>query len=177
MPKSPLSQRDWTRLRRAWEAGLSYAELARFSGLSAHAIGRHARKEGWNRDKTEPATDRAVNIDTPLNTAATLFAELSLALREGLARLSASGTENASEARERAALIRAHRKALAALIESEQFLARRPHEKKPNSKAQSHSNSQPHADSPPENSPIELNTRAALAEVTSRLERLQPDDE
>jgi len=110
MPKSPLSQRDWTRLRRAWEAGLSYAELARFSGLSAHAIGRHARKEGWNRDKTEPATDRALNIDTPLNTAATLF-------------------------------------------------------------------SQPHADSPPENSPIELNTRAALAEVTSRLERLQPDDE
>lgn len=76
-PKAGRSSVDWERVGLQFRAGLlSLREIASQNGVSAPAILKHAKKEGWERDlsakikaKAEAVVNRAV-VNTEVNNAA-----------------------------------------------------------------------------------------------------------
>lgn len=127
------------------------AVIARKHGVHVSTIRRRAIAENW--------TKQSVEDDPHASSAAHLYQELSTALRMGLARLdpSMSDAETLVTAQERAQLIRAHRRALIALVEAERGIARLS------------AQSSGHSKSP---RGVSLDLDAARAEVLSRLDRL-----
>lgn len=138
---------------------MSIAATARKHGINPTTISRRIRREGWQRDAAK---------DDPLSSAAHLYRELSEALRSGLTRLAQQSDcdeEHPGSAQERAQLIRAHRRALVALVEAERSIARLT-EGRPSRRGRA----------PPRTT---LDLDAARREVLSRLDRLaalQPEE-
>ena len=99
-------------MRRRWlRGGDSAAAIAREGGVSPATLRRRAAAEGWG--KPGDGADR-------VGRAMRLYAELGDALGAAIATLKDSPeSDEPSQAKARAELVRAHRRALAAVIEAE----------------------------------------------------------
>lgn len=143
-----ITDATWGRAREDWmSSDDSIATIASRHGMSASSLSRRAKSHGWpSRDPTDPVT-----------IARRLYADITDALRLSLRSLQ-DGEDARATASERGPLIRAHRRALIALLD-----ARKP------LKSASGSSS---ATAPDSASYPALDMEAARKDILARLARL-----
>ncbi len=112
-----ISQAQWHRIRQDWLSSLDTPKvIAARHGIGHRAVLNRASKHGW--------PERGSMADDPATIARLLYADLSAELRASLRALRDDGAlESPATATQRAPLIRAHRRALIALLDARKPLA------------------------------------------------------
>lgn len=107
-----ISQAQWHRIREDWLSCLDTPKvIAARHGISDKTLYNRATKHDW--------PERGSMADDPATIARLLYADLSAELRASLQTLREEGsTETPTTATQRAPLIRAHRRALIALLDA-----------------------------------------------------------
>lgn len=143
-------------MRDDWTACVDpVAAIAARHGLAAATVSQRARREGW--------PPRGSAVDDPVAIARRLYADITMELRASLRDLQTSDpVETPAAAAQRALLIRAHRRALIALLDTRKSLSG-PASPAPSAAAA-------------RTSPVPvLDLDAARAEILDRLARMDAD--
>lgn len=132
----PDTEPNWKRIARRWRnRSAPRAVLAQEAGVSVSALRRRARREGWGdgsnakakaqaQAKSKEALGRDCVPET-VEAARALYSSLAQALRMALDHLRAApGDPDLPKARDRAGLIKAHTRALFAVLDSDRKLGR-----------------------------------------------------
>lgn len=117
MSNSRIPEAVWRRVRDDWTACVDpVATIAARHAITAATLSQRARREGW--------PPRGSAVDDPVAIARRLYADITMELRASLRDLQTSGpAETPAAAAQRAPLIRAHRRALIALLDARKSLS------------------------------------------------------